>query len=129
MIVAYLYICKFKIEHHQKFCHLFSTSNLTFYESFFQKNTLSHSFQNCYSNQTKHTPLGVIYEEDQDLKLRENWVELSPTMPKILNVTFLVDVSPHQKIGVFPSFMPHLLRPLIADYILVLMAFRQITYF
>ena len=37
-------------------------SSLTLYKFVaLKENTLSDCFQNCYSNQTKHTPQGVLY--------------------------------------------------------------------
>ena len=40
-------------------------------------------------------------------------------MPKILNLTLLLDITPHQKHGVLSlSFMLHLIFPLIVDHML-----------
>ena len=48
-------------EHQQRSCHLFSISNLTCCKFVaLKENTLSHSFQNYYCNQTKHTPQSVF---------------------------------------------------------------------
>ena len=47
---------------HQKFCHLFPISNLTCCKCVaLKESNLSHSFKNYYSDQTKHTPPGVLY--------------------------------------------------------------------
>ena len=70
MIVAYLYICKFKIEHHQKFCHLFSTSNLTCCKCVALKGNNLLLFNIITVNLPSTLPL-AFFTEDQDLQLSE----------------------------------------------------------
>ena len=66
MIVAYLYICKFKIEHHQKFCHLFSTANLTCCKCVALKGNNLLLFNIITVNLPSTLPL-AFFTENQDL--------------------------------------------------------------
>ena len=80
----------------------------------FERNALSHSFQNYYSYQTKQTPQGVLYWGSGFETNGGTGGGLSHFIPKMLNLFLLLDVTPHQKV----NSMPHPVSPLIAVHIL-----------
>ena len=94
------------------------------------KKILSHSFQNHYSNQTKHSPTGVLHGGGgQDLQLREVLRRSLHTHVQNYEPQSSVGYDPHQKVesSLFPSCLTPSLS-LIADRILQkisLIALRQ----
>ena len=89
-----------------------------------KENTLTHSFQNHYSKQTKHPHQGFPYREIRmSNKLRGLLWEWSPWTPKSLNFSLLLDMTPTKRLS---PFIPFLITNHILGKKVSLIAFIQI---
>ena len=116
-----------QIEHHQRICHHFFTFNLTCCKFVaLKKNTLTHSFQNHYSKQTKHPPQAFLFIGRSECPTKGRNLEQSTYKRQSLNFPLLLDItfSPqfHRKIE--PPYPPFYHRPHIGKKVSII-AFRQ----